>query len=198
MAKKNIEFLGWQSDEKVRNYYRGCRAFIFPGEEDFGIAPVEAQACGSPVIAYERGGVLESVIPFPKENPTGMFFNHPTPESLITAVELFERNMDRFDSRQIRRNALRFNKEERSEKKSGRLSKEYQEFMQTNRTQLERGVKSSARTLDPSSPFEAGISGLREGNQIAEEVQSSFYYLSFYLRSLFRRPFLGLGLFVEV
>jgi glycosyltransferase involved in cell wall biosynthesis len=138
MAKKNVEFLGWQSDEKVRDYYRGCRAFIFPGEEDFGIAPVEAQACGSPVIAYERGGVLESVIPFPKENPTGVFFNHPTPESLITAVELFERNMDRFDSRHARENALRFNKKRFREEIRSFIESRYQELMQANRTR-ERG-----------------------------------------------------------
>jgi glycosyltransferase involved in cell wall biosynthesis len=138
MAKKNVEFLGWQSDEKVRDYYRGCRAFIFPGEEDFGIAPVEAQACGSPVIAYERGGVLESVIPFPKENPTGVFFNHPTPESLITAVELFERNMDRFDSRHARENALRFNKKRFREEIRSFIESRYREFMQTNKTR-ERG-----------------------------------------------------------
>jgi glycosyltransferase involved in cell wall biosynthesis len=138
MAKKNVEFLGWQSDEKVRDYYRGCRAFIFPGEEDFGIAPVEAQACGSPVIAYERGGVLESVIPFPKENPTGVFFNHPTPESLITAVELFERKMDQFDSRHTRENALRFDKKRFREEIRSFIENRYQEFMQTNRAR-ERG-----------------------------------------------------------
>ncbi len=122
----------------MRDYYRGCRAFIFPGEEDFGIAPVEAQACGSPVIAYERGGVLESVIPFPKENPTGVFFNHPTPESLITAVELFERKMDRFDSRHARENALRFNKKRFREEIRSFIESRYQELMQANRTR-ERG-----------------------------------------------------------
>jgi len=111
MAKRNIEFLGWQSDEKVRDYYRGCRAFIFPGEEDFGIAPVEAQACGKPVIAYGRGGVLESVIPFPQENLTGIFFNEPTVESLLNSIDLFERNIDQFDSNEIRKNALQFHKE---------------------------------------------------------------------------------------
>jgi len=138
MAKKNIEFLGWQSDEKVKNHYRGCRAFIFPGEEDFGIAPIEAQACGSPVIAYERGGLLESVIPFPEENPTGVLFNRPTPESLITAVELFERKMDRFDGRHARENALRFNKKRFREEIRSFIESRYQEFMQTNRTR-ERG-----------------------------------------------------------
>jgi glycosyltransferase involved in cell wall biosynthesis len=137
-AKKNIEFLGWQSNEKVRSYYRGCQAFIFPGEEDFGIAPVEAQACGSPVIAYERGGVLESVIPFPKENPTGVFFHHPTAESLIQAVELFEKNKDLFDHHGIRENALRFDKNKFRKEMKSFIDRRYQEFMQTNRTS-ERG-----------------------------------------------------------
>ena len=109
-AKKNVEFLGWQGDEKIRDYYRGCKAFIFPGREDFGITPVEAQACGKPVIAYGRGGALESVVPFPEERPTGVFFDQPTADSLLNAIDLFERNVDRFDPHEIRKNALRFHK----------------------------------------------------------------------------------------
>jgi glycosyltransferase involved in cell wall biosynthesis len=108
IAKRNIEFLGWQSNEKVRDYYRRCKAFIFPGEEDFGIAPVEAQACGKPVIAYGRGGILESVIPFPQENPTGIFFDEPTVDSLSNAIHLFESKIDQFNSNEIRKNVLRF------------------------------------------------------------------------------------------
>jgi glycosyltransferase involved in cell wall biosynthesis len=130
LAKKNIEFLGWQSNEEVKNYYGGCKAFIFPGEEDFGIAPVEAQACGKPVIAYGRGGVLESVIPFPKENPTGVFFDHPAPESLIQAIDLFERNIDQFDSRQIRRNALQFHKNNFRDKIRSFIDEKYKEHLQ--------------------------------------------------------------------
>jgi glycosyltransferase involved in cell wall biosynthesis len=130
LAKKHIEFLGWQSNEEVRNYYRGCRAFIFPGEEDFGIAPVEAQACGKPVIAYGRGGILESVIPFPEKNPTGVFFDHPTPESLIQAIDLFERNIDQFDSRQIRRNALQFHKDNFKDKIHSFIEEKYKEHLQ--------------------------------------------------------------------
>src|SRR3989304_7939388 len=103
-ARENIEFLGWQSNEKVREYYRGCRAFIFPGEEDFGISPVEAQACGKPVIAYGRGAILETVIPYPRENCTGVFFDQPEAESLLRAIDLFERTQ--FDTEAIRRNAL--------------------------------------------------------------------------------------------
>lgn len=62
-AGHNIEFLGWKSDGELINYYAGCKALIFPGEEDFGIVPLEAMACGKPVIAYGKGGVVETVIP---------------------------------------------------------------------------------------------------------------------------------------
>jgi glycosyltransferase involved in cell wall biosynthesis len=127
-AKKNIEFLGWQSNEKVKDYYRGCRAFIFPGEEDFGIAPLEAQACGKPVIGYGRGGILESVIPFPQEKPTGVFFHQPHAEFLIQAVDLFERNVDHFHGDVIRENALRFHQTNFKEKIRALIDTRYQEF----------------------------------------------------------------------
>src|SRR3989338_590093 len=85
-AKKNIEFLGWQPDAVVRDCYRKARALIFPGEEDFGIVPVEMQACGGPVIAYGKGGALETV----HFHQTGLFFNEPRPESLKKAVNDFD------------------------------------------------------------------------------------------------------------
>ena len=110
LARSNVELLGWQSDEAVRGYYRDCRALIFPGEEDFGITPVEAQACGKPVIAYGRGGVLESVIPFPEDGCTGVLFDEAKPESLLGAIDVLEGNLARFNARRIRANALRFNK----------------------------------------------------------------------------------------
>jgi glycosyltransferase involved in cell wall biosynthesis len=109
-AKKNVEFLGWQPDDRIREFYQGCRAFIFPGKEDFGITPVEAQACGKPVIAYGTGGVLETVRALPGNEPTGVFFREPSPDSLIEAVEAFERHQDRFDPRAARENALTFDR----------------------------------------------------------------------------------------
>ena len=126
MAKTNVEFLGWLSDEKVKGFYQGCRAFIFPGEEDFGMTPVEAQACGKPVIAYGRGGVLESVVPFPKEKATGVFFHEPTAESLLQAIDLFERNRDRFDPQEIRNNALPFDQKNFREKIRSFMEEKYQ------------------------------------------------------------------------
>ncbi len=131
MAKKNIEFLGWQSNEKIRGYYQGSKAFIFPGEEDFGIAPVEAQACGKPVIAYGRGGVLESVIPFPQAYPTGIFFHEPTVPSLLNAIDLFERNIEQFDSKEIRKNVLRFRQSNFTEQIHSFIEMRYQDFIST-------------------------------------------------------------------
>lgn len=102
MAKPNIVFRGSLSQAELRDEYARCRAFIFPGEEDFGITPVEAQAAGSPVIAYAGGGALDTVV----EGETGLFFREKTPESLADAVRRFQ-DM-RLDPEATRRNALRF------------------------------------------------------------------------------------------
>jgi glycosyltransferase involved in cell wall biosynthesis len=82
-AKDNIRFLGRQPDDVVRDHMRKCKALIFPGEEDFGITPVEVQACGRPVIAFARGGVLETVMP----GVTGIFFDSQHVNSLIGAIK---------------------------------------------------------------------------------------------------------------
>jgi len=101
-ARANVRVVGHVSDTVLRGYYRQCRALIFPGVEDFGMVPVEAQACGRPVIAYARGGVLESVV----DGATGIFFKEQTPEALAAAV----RSADnvRWDGATIRRHAQRF------------------------------------------------------------------------------------------
>ncbi|MFA5779117.1 MAG: glycosyltransferase [Elusimicrobiota bacterium] len=109
IAGKNIEFLGWRNNDELRKYYQNCRAVIFPGEEDFGIVPVEAQACGKPVIAYKKGGVLETMI----DGKTGIFFNEQTAESLSASVLKFE-NM-KFNSREVREPAERFGRKKFSE-----------------------------------------------------------------------------------
>src|SRR3990167_4487072 len=85
IAGKNIEFLGFVSDEKLANLYSRAQACIFPQEEDFGIVPLESMASGRPVIAYRAGGVAETVA----ENETGIFFNEQNPESLQAAIEKF-------------------------------------------------------------------------------------------------------------
>lgn len=102
MAGPTIRFLGRLSDEDVLDYYAHCRAFLFPGEEDFGITPLEAQASGRPVIAYSVGGALASVI----DNVTGVFFQEQTVESLTSALEAFDEHT--FDPQTIRNHALEF------------------------------------------------------------------------------------------
>jgi len=106
-ASNNIKMLGYQSSEVLKDYMQRAKAFIFAAEEDFGITPVEAQACGTPVVAYGNGGVLETVI----ENKTGVFFKEQTKESLAEAVERFERIQSKFDCNKIRKNAERFSKD---------------------------------------------------------------------------------------
>lgn len=102
---KNIEFLGWQDNESLKYYYQNAKALVFPTEEDFGIVPVEAQACGTPVVAYKKGGALETII----DGETGVFFEEQTPESIISAIEKFEKM--KFDKKKIREHALKFSKE---------------------------------------------------------------------------------------
>ena len=113
IAGPHIEFLGYLCDEEIKHYYSRCKAFIFPGEEDFGITPLEAQASGRPVIAFGRGGALETVIPFTNENnsPTGLFFEKQTAKSLAGVVQEFEMISDKFESKKIRNHALQFDRE---------------------------------------------------------------------------------------
>src|SRR5205814_248234 len=109
LAGPETEFLGWQSTEQIRHHYRRCRALLFPGVEDFGIVPLEAQACGTPVIAFSKGGALETVIPLGGRAPaTGMWFDEQTPVGMAVALEQFERQRADFEPRAMRKHALRF------------------------------------------------------------------------------------------
>lgn len=108
-ARPNITLMGYQSFDILRDHMRRAKAFVFAAEEDFGITPVEAQACGSPVIAYGKGGVLETVMGSDTGHPpTGIFFDQQTVDSIVQAVTAFETQAERFDSGAIRRNAERF------------------------------------------------------------------------------------------
>ena len=89
-AGPNVEFAGEVPRERLRELLRGARAFLFAAEEDFGILPVEAQACGTPVIAYGRGGSLETVRGLDAAAPTGMFFARQEPDAVADAVRAFD------------------------------------------------------------------------------------------------------------
>jgi glycosyltransferase involved in cell wall biosynthesis len=104
LASPNVKVLGYQPDDVLLAHLMRARAFIFAAEEDFGIAPVEAQACGTPVIAFGRGGATETVI----DGETGIFFNEQTAEAIVKAVDEFELCREKFDRTKIRQNAERF------------------------------------------------------------------------------------------
>jgi glycosyltransferase involved in cell wall biosynthesis len=104
MARPNIQFLGFVSgDDAVRDQMARCRALVFPGEEDFGLTPLEAMSAGRPVIAYAAGGALDTVI----EGKTGAFFGEPTAESLVDAVQRLETMT--FSAETLRAHAEQFN-----------------------------------------------------------------------------------------
>lgn len=107
IAEPNIKILGWQKEEVIKEYYKNARAFVFPCEDDFGIAPVEAMLLGVPVIAYRKGGALETVI----EGKTGEFFDAQTPEVLADGVRRFMENKNKYDSDTIEAHATNFSKE---------------------------------------------------------------------------------------
>ena len=110
MAADNVKFVGFQNPESVMNFISRARALIFPSEEDFGIVPLEAQATGTPVIAYGRGGIIDTVIPHQESSvsPTGVFFYEQNYESLIEAVLYFEDHINDFNPFEISRHAHEF------------------------------------------------------------------------------------------
>lgn len=117
LARPHIEFVGWQDDRSLARYYAGCRALIFPGVEDFGIVPLEAMASGKPVIAYAKGGALETVVEQGRY-PTGVFFHEQTPDALLNALAkakkkkwsstALRKHAERFDRRLFKQKILRY------------------------------------------------------------------------------------------
>ncbi len=105
MAKPNVKFLGRVSDGEAQELLARCRAFLFPGEEDFGITPLEANACGKPVIAFAGGGALETIV----DGVTGNFFREPNAQSLVHVVRQFDDRV--FDAMTMRRHAEKFGTE---------------------------------------------------------------------------------------
>lgn len=112
MAGPTVEFVGRVSDEEMMYYYTRAKAFLFPGEEDFGITPVEAQSAGCPVLAFGRGGALETVA----DGKTGLFFGEQTVESMMECITRFEEQGISFTRGQIREHSLSFSEERFREK----------------------------------------------------------------------------------
>jgi glycosyltransferase involved in cell wall biosynthesis len=129
LASSNVELKGYVEKDEMLDIIKRAKAFIFAAEEDFGIAPIEAQACGVPVIAYGKGGALETIIGvssdenFDDKSVTGVFFKEQTSSSLLEAVNYFEKNEASFDRKIIRENAKRFSKD--------RFEKEFKETIET-------------------------------------------------------------------
>ena len=124
MAAPNVKFLGRLPDETLRQVYGKAKAFVHAAVEDFGIAPVEAQAAGCPVIAYGKGGALETVIP----GRTGLFFNEHTVESLVSAVKEFESGKQQYSIVDLQANARRFSKAQFQHKLAALVAQEWERF----------------------------------------------------------------------
>jgi glycosyltransferase involved in cell wall biosynthesis len=124
LAHSNVEFLGRISDEELRKHYSEAQAYIFPAEEDAGIMVLEAQACGTPVIAYGAGGALETVVP----GVTGEFFDQQNSQSLIKVLQNF--SPSKYDSAKIREHALFYDKKKFQERIKNFVSEKYAEHAQ--------------------------------------------------------------------
>lgn len=125
-SNNNIEYLGFVSHDKVVNYLAKAKAFVFASEEPFGIAYVEAQACVTPVIAFERGGASEIIL----NEKQGVLYKEQSSESLISAIQCFEQNEKLLDSESMLANAKRFSKE--------RFKKEYKSFVEEKKKEFFR------------------------------------------------------------
>lgn len=120
-AGENVVLMGYQPFHVLKDYMQRAKAFVFAAEEDFGITPVEAQACGTPVIAFGKGGALETVRGLDHIPPTGVFFHEQTVPSLLAALDLFECQKERIIPAACRENALRFSAE--------RFREEFRQFV---------------------------------------------------------------------
>lgn len=145
IAPSNVEFVGWLSSDSLLDYYRSCQGLIFPGVEDFGIVPVEAQACGKPVIALAEGGALETVKGpiigidnghYP--NATGLFFKKPGAAYIVEAIKRFKTM--KFDNRASRNNAIRFSREVFVNSMTEFINESYKHFKSCGRDGLEEYI----------------------------------------------------------
>ena len=123
-ASKNVELLGFASDETMADLMGRAKAFVFAAEEDFGITPVEAQACGTPVICFGRGGTRETV----RDGESGLYFMEQNAKELLAAVAKFEQNYDKFEPVKIRENSLKFSRARFEAEIKSYVEKKYEEF----------------------------------------------------------------------
>lgn len=137
LAGPNVEILGHQPAAVVRDLMQRAKAFVFAAEEDFGIAPVEAQACGTPVIAYARGGALETIRGAEHRSPTGAFFHSQTPEAIEAAVREFEHRSVPIEPLACRHNALRFSVDVFRERYAHFVASRWEEFRPRGQPQFE-------------------------------------------------------------
>ncbi|GMX60385.1 hypothetical protein Elgi_05650 [Paenibacillus elgii] len=127
-SKSNITLLGYQESDILKRYMQRAKAFVFAAEEDFGIIPVEAQACGTPVIAFGKGGALETVKGLDSSSPTGVFFEEQSIASIINAITIFESNYEMFLPINCRQNALEFSIESFKRKFKEFIDHEYKTY----------------------------------------------------------------------
>lgn len=127
-AAKNIEFLGQLTDEELLGYYQNCQAVVFPPEEDFGIVPLEAQACGKPVIAHKAGGATETV----RENKTGLFFSSKTTKDLVEVLKRF--NPAAFKAEDCRKQAEKFSQKKFRQEFKSAVLRQWQNHTKTTFT----------------------------------------------------------------
>jgi glycosyltransferase involved in cell wall biosynthesis len=138
----NVTLMGYQPYTVLVEHMRNAKAFVFAAEEDFGISPVEAQACGTPVIAFGKGGVLETVCGLDHSQPTGVFYEAQSISALIAAVSEFENNASRISAQACRTNAERFS--------SARFEDEIRHFVES-RLSAARLARSPAHYRTPQA-----------------------------------------------
>jgi len=148
LAGPTVTLAGWRTNEEIRHHMRRARALLFPGNEDFGIVPVEAQACGTPVVAFGRGGASETIVPADHSTVgSGWLFHEQTAEALCRAMELCEAHPQQFDPELARRQAERFASE--------RFERELVGYLEGGEWRVESGESLNSQLSTPHSP-EAG------------------------------------------
>jgi glycosyltransferase involved in cell wall biosynthesis len=156
VAGPNVEFLGRVSDQELKDLYSHCQALIFPPEEDFGIVPLEAMAAGRPVIAYRKGGAMETVV----EGETGIFFDRQDTQSLVDAIKAFDAGD--FEPERARQQALKFDVEVFKEKMRRFVDQAWKRFSNNPATLNKGGRLMSIPTPDAKTEGEHGETADKE------------------------------------